>query len=341
MNWYYESEGRQQGPIDEAEFDRLIAAGTIKPETLVWRDGMADWKPLREARASAPGLVPPPVGMAPGSSGQCTSCGKLFPLGDLMEIQGQSICPNCKPAVLQTIQQGGRVPSLLDAHRDMPSWENRKQIGFFKALTRTVNEVLLQPGDTFSRMRRDGGLGTPIAFVSITGFIGMFFAMIYQAVLQVALPSLAGGASGLPPDAAAVYTTTVVGTSVVMVVLAPLIVIVSSFITAGLYHLMLSLFSGANQPFETTMRVVCYTSGAGMLLNIIPFCGGTVGGIWALVVAIIGLARAHETSGGKAAAAVLLPIILCCLVIGLAYGGIVAAMFSSGAFGNVPPSISE
>lgn len=53
MTWFYAAGREQRGPVDEAALDRLIAAGEIGPDTLVWRAGMAEWRPLREARAVA------------------------------------------------------------------------------------------------------------------------------------------------------------------------------------------------------------------------------------------------------------------------------------------------
>ena len=53
MTWFYASGREQRGPVDDAALDRLIAAGEIGPDTLVWRAGMPEWRPLREARAVA------------------------------------------------------------------------------------------------------------------------------------------------------------------------------------------------------------------------------------------------------------------------------------------------
>src|SRR5215203_565806 len=66
MTWYYALGNERQGPIDDAALDRLIAAGTVTPETLVWRAGMADWQPLAQARPRAtpvptPVIPPPPA----------------------------------------------------------------------------------------------------------------------------------------------------------------------------------------------------------------------------------------------------------------------------------------
>ncbi len=93
----------------------------------------------------------------------------------------------------------------------------------------------------------------------------------------------------------------------------PAIILVIFFIEAAIFHLMLLVVGGAEQPFETTARVVAYVTGSTALFQMVPFCGGLIGLVWSIVVLIIGLAHAHETSMGRSAAAVLLPLFLCCL----------------------------
>jgi hypothetical protein len=65
MNWYYVDAGRQAGPVDDAGLYALLAGGQITNETLVWREGLTDWKPFGEIRR---GLVvmPPEPGAVPG-----------------------------------------------------------------------------------------------------------------------------------------------------------------------------------------------------------------------------------------------------------------------------------
>jgi hypothetical protein len=76
MNWYYVENGQQRGPLTEAQLDDLAKAGTIKSDTLVWAEGMANWLPYSQARggaASAPPLLAPPgaapFGAAPFATG--------------------------------------------------------------------------------------------------------------------------------------------------------------------------------------------------------------------------------------------------------------------------------
>jgi len=44
MEYYFAEGGEQRGPF---ELEQLTAQG-LKPEALVWHDGMTDWKPARE-----------------------------------------------------------------------------------------------------------------------------------------------------------------------------------------------------------------------------------------------------------------------------------------------------
>src|SRR5438093_4738853 len=95
MNWFYALGGQQQGPVDDAQLEALTAAGTINPDTLVWREGMANWQPLRQARpvpAATPAMAAPPV-MAPAGVAQplgadeasCTECGNRFTKDNLIQ----------------------------------------------------------------------------------------------------------------------------------------------------------------------------------------------------------------------------------------------------------------
>jgi len=58
MHWFYAHDGMPVGPVEETEFKRLVRSGVVGAETLVWREGMADWLPLGAfaGYTSAPGV---------------------------------------------------------------------------------------------------------------------------------------------------------------------------------------------------------------------------------------------------------------------------------------------
>jgi hypothetical protein len=43
--WYLARDGKQFGPISEAEMTKLVEQGHLQPNDLVWRDGFSDWRP--------------------------------------------------------------------------------------------------------------------------------------------------------------------------------------------------------------------------------------------------------------------------------------------------------
>lgn len=101
MNWFYAYQGQQVGPVSETELNRLAATGTITPETLVWHDGLPAWKLWGELR---PPDAAPPVLTADGR--RCGECGRAFVADDLITLSGVSVCAECKPRLLQRLQEG-------------------------------------------------------------------------------------------------------------------------------------------------------------------------------------------------------------------------------------------
>src|SRR3569832_1286010 len=73
-SWFYASEGKQQGPFPEGQFRDLVAQGVVRPDTLVWTEGMAGW----QKAAEIPGLIggaPPAVPMGAPGIGQSRNSG--------------------------------------------------------------------------------------------------------------------------------------------------------------------------------------------------------------------------------------------------------------------------
>lgn len=118
MNWYYAVGGQQQGPVDEAQLDALLQSGQINQETLVWRDGLANWQPLRQARPSASAGAPPVAAAGgetstSGSVGEvvCVECGKLFTKDNAIQYGTAWVCAACKPIFLQKLREGAATGS--------------------------------------------------------------------------------------------------------------------------------------------------------------------------------------------------------------------------------------
>jgi uncharacterized membrane protein len=210
--WYYAESGQQRGPISTEEFQRLTAAGTIAPETLVWRQGMGAWQPWKEVQASLaqqPGSVPPPPKdlMAPSAAEGtgmgaardesdaagviCAECGRRFPHDETVEFGQRHICNGCKPVLLQRLGEGAPLPNA-----------GTRYISESEFLARDyqiqLSNSLEQAGTTF---RREAMMliAAPILIFGIFFVIGLLgiiplYGSIIQSIIQmVILGPLFGG----------------------------------------------------------------------------------------------------------------------------------------------------
>jgi len=233
------------------------------------------------------------------------------PLSQFPELEAAA--PATPPA-----QIGVGTTSEGAAARSGLPWEHRQERGLFNAFVETLVMVLTKPGEAFTIMKREGGLGEPLIYALIGGCLGGIVSLLFSLGLQSV------GFFADRHDTFAVMTGMGVG-SVGFIVLVPLFIVIGLFIGSAIVHLCLMIVGGANRSFETTFRVIAFSQGSTGPLQMIPICGGLIAGVWALVCNCIGLARAHETDAGRAVLAVFLPLIVCCggvLLIALMFGGL-------------------
>jgi hypothetical protein len=181
----------------------------------------------------------------------------------------------------------------------------------------TTRDVLARPGAFFRAMPVSGGLGSPLLYAVLIGWVGLVASAFYQAIFRSVVGS-SWGALGVDRPEIAALLGWVEGWAgfAAQAVFGGVFVVIGVFVAAGILHLMLLLLGGARRDFEATFRVVCFSE-ATCVLFLVPFCGQLVGGIWCLVLYVLGLAEAHRIGHGKAAAAVLLPILVaCCCCVG-------------------------
>jgi hypothetical protein len=293
------------GTFSPEEVREGLRSGRFFPTDLGWRAGMESWTtlaiwpefsgitrdpaaPEEELKLDLPAAPPPPApqtGM-PGDGGPGRAAGAGVSAQGPAEAEG------------------------------LP-WENREGRDFFGAMLGTVKLVLLRPSQAFSIMRREGGLAEPLMYVAILASVGMLAAMFYNMGFEMLVPAFSGQASSPPAHQ-------MIG-MLLMIPLIPVLVVIGAFLGAGVTHLCLMLVGGANRPFETTFRVFAYAWGSTSLVQVVPFCGAMVAGVWNLVASIIGLAKAHEIPTWKSVLAIFLPTILCCGLVGAALGILFAA----------------
>ncbi len=114
MAWYYAQGDERIGPVDDEDFTALVASGAVTGQTLVWREGMADWQPYRTI-AGRP-VIPAGVEGSDeaGATAPCVECGLSFPTDELIVYEQHRVCAACKDVFFQRIREGGGT--LVDWH---------------------------------------------------------------------------------------------------------------------------------------------------------------------------------------------------------------------------------
>jgi hypothetical protein len=203
-------------------------------------------------------------------------------------------------------------------------WEDPARTSTFERFVETAKLLATRPSEAFAGMPTTGGIGPPLIYAIVVGWVGIGIAVVWNTLFQgMWIPFMGGG------EEAAVAAGFTAAWAVGMILLAPIFVVIGVFIGAAILHLMLMIVGGANSGFEATVRVVCYAQTA-QLAGIIPFCGGLISMVWAIILYVIGLSTAHRTTQGKAILAVLLPVVLCCaFAAALMFMGVLAGVAAS------------
>ncbi|HVO09958.1 MAG TPA: YIP1 family protein [Vicinamibacteria bacterium] len=246
-------------------------------------------------------------------------------------------CPSCGADLAQSappsFEAGGPAPPPPPGGPTAVPWDDRDRLGWVTALVETTRLVLAAPGVFFRSMPTTGGIGSPLLYAVIVGWMGLIVASFYQAVFRSLMGSPLATLGDRPEVTALVGWVEGWAGFVMQVALGGMFVVIGVFVGAGIVHLFLLLLGGARNGFETTVRVVCFAQATSVVF-LVPFCGQLVAGVWTLVLYVIGLAAAHRIGHGKAAAATLLPLVLlCCCCAGLAalFAGALASVIGHAA----------
>jgi len=224
----------------------------------------------------------------------CPSCGQP------VEDAGIGACPHCGAALQSEGAAGGGGEDQQPVRNSVP-FEDRS-LPFSTRLFGTIKLAFSNPKELYSGMQTDD-MGSPVLYAVIIGTIGGIFG----AGWQLFFGSLGTIAERAGFEEFALHT----GFVLFFMVLSPVFALIGLFITSGIYHLMLLLVGGAQRGFSITLRAVAYGLTPG-LLGIVPFCGGIIGGLWSMVLTIMGAMYGQETDGWRATLAYFLPVIFCC-----------------------------
>ena len=118
--WYYTANGGQHGPVTAADLKKLARDGTIHPDDLVWKNGMASWVAARTVKGLfAPALKPDQPGAASTQNAPAvasTSVDSETELIDDLPLKKKAEKPPAektakplKPALLEDVEEDRQV----------------------------------------------------------------------------------------------------------------------------------------------------------------------------------------------------------------------------------------
>jgi hypothetical protein len=250
------------------------------------------YKPEPEKKAFTKGMVTcPQCGFEQPETDECVKCGVIMS----KYVQFQEMARSVE----------GQVREI--SSEEYTPWESGE--GFIAAFLRTTQEVLFSPTKFFKKVAAGEGYWSPFIFAMISGIIGCGAILLWQWLFFSGM---------VPPQIRSVTTYSLF--LVFAIILIPFWVAFSIVVGSGVIHLCVMIVGGNRKGFEATFRAISYSHSA-LLFYIVPLIGTFVGGIYLMILAILGVREGHEISTGKAVLAVLLPLII---VFGL---GILLAIF--------------
>ena len=221
MDWYYVEGGKQAGPVNDTDFEQLVATGKVQTATLVWHEGMAEWltygqvNPARAATLIAEPPAPaigslPASGTAPptGNEVVCVQCNRMFPREETIQYGTAYVCATCKPTFVQKLKEGAVTPTYLGAMDYAGFW-----IRFGAKLIDNLAMMVVLGIPIIIIMIpaiRSAGPGRPpgfvLAFQVLFQLLFFFFIVAYNTIMQgkygATLGKLACGLKVVQPDGA-------------------------------------------------------------------------------------------------------------------------------------------
>ncbi|WNG50678.1 YIP1 family protein [Archangium minus] len=249
-------------------------------------------------------------------------------------LRSLATCERCGAfACARCLRSGARGEAVCEAclarEPNLPvPWDEREELGTFKAFWKTCVNVLLRP-EFFSRARAEGSASSSLLFVLLCSLPPCFVTGLTYLGMFSFMPAMfpiprAEDQPNVP------FEWIGVAAFVASILLGPVMAVATTVLGAGLDHLVLRM-GNVTRGFQVTLRAHALSQ-APWVLGVVPFIGTQVAPFWALVARVFAYRGLHRTTWGVAVAGALLgPGLLCCLC-GGSY--IAAVMFFVSQFGG-------
>ena len=185
MQWYYARGDERLGPVDDTTLSELAATGAVTAETLVWKEGMADWQPYGHISGafSSGGDVPASL-FGEQSVAACAECGRTFPSGDMVAYESHWVCGDCKEVFFQRIREGGTVLGAMvyaGFWIRFGAWMVDFAILSFIGIVQSIVQASLTNGFGFDPNYEPTGADIVVSllFSALSFIIGLFYGVFF------------------------------------------------------------------------------------------------------------------------------------------------------------------
>ena len=197
----------------------------------------------------------------------------------------------------------------------MIPWES-DEASFPGDLFRSWLGVMLRPVEFFRALDPNASFAKPLIFFLVFSVLGSAATTLsWMAVFGDSYRELTGAGEAFGGFSASAYAWFNFFAS-------PFLALIGLAINVAFTHVGVLVFVPTRKKIGITARAYCYVAAPGVMA-LIPFLGWAFAPVWVLVLTVIGIQRTHETSLGRAAAAVLVPP----LVVAFAFGLLIFLLF--------------
>ncbi|KQC05305.1 MAG: hypothetical protein APR55_05860 [Methanolinea sp. SDB] len=173
-----------------------------------------------------------------------------------------------------------------------------------------VRGFLLAPVETFGKVK-NADIGDALKYFIVILLINVILSSIVTLVIisttvTVIDQVFSGLGIALPLAAGAGI--------IIWAIIVIVLTLVFVFIAGAWFHLWVYLFGGRKGYIET-MKAVMYGCTPFMIIGWVPIIGAFIGGLWSIVVEILGLRELHGISTGRAVAAYLAAVIVLLIIL--------------------------
>jgi hypothetical protein len=228
----------------------------------------------------------------------CPSCGWVAQPDD-------KFCPNCGIQLnAVNLSTNGSKTNLEYFY-----WENRGDLGYFRAFWKTVIEATIFPVRFFSGISAGKNLAMPLTFYIIITLLSMALGFSKEYIFPEKNTISVTEINKFSGEHATIVTQNLNSFSPLMVPVGITMAIIAIFVISGITQLLLRLLGWASNGFEATFRVELYAF-TPLILSYFPVVAYIVP-IWSLAISVIGLKQLQKISIRQAIIVELLPIFSC------------------------------